>query len=135
MIRETPQALNVQTGQDEDHVFISDLALRCSIGIHDHEKQTPQRVVINVNMAVHPAGGPLNDNHDNVVCYETVVDQIRALASNGHVNLVETMADEIVEICFRNTRVHKVRVRVEKPDIIADAASVGIEITRYRSAL
>lgn len=120
--------------QGEDHVFIQGLELLCSIGIHDHEKQTPQRIVVTVDMSVRKISTVLNDNHENVVCYETVVNQIRTLVSHGHVNLVETMADNIADICLQNKRVTKVTVRVEKPDIISDVASVGIEISRYRSS-
>jgi dihydroneopterin aldolase len=134
MSRNIPGEGGQQSGQDEDLVFIRDLELTCSIGIHDHEKQTPQRVVINLEMSVEKLDNPLSDNHENVVCYESVANQIRAMVLRGHINLVETMADDIVEICFGYARVFRVMVRVEKPDIMADATSVGIKIIRHRSA-
>ena len=116
--------------KDEDHVFIRDLELSCSIGIYDHEKQAPQRVLINIDMMARPSFVDVNDNHENVICYETVANQVRALIARGHINLVETLAEEIASLCLQNTRVFNVRVRVEKPDIIADTRSVGVEIVR-----
>mgnify|MGYP004005457081 FL=1 len=116
--------------KNEDHVFIRDLELLCSIGIHDHEKQAPQRVLINIDMMAYPSSVDVNDDHENVICYETVTNQIRALIAKGHVNLVETLAEDIASLCLKNTRVFNVRVRIEKPDIIADTRSVGVEIVR-----
>jgi len=119
----------IQDGH-EDHVFIRGLELVCSIGIYDHEKQTPQRVWINIDMTIRPSPVQVDDQIENVVSYETVANQVRDLVARGHINLVETMAEDIASLCLQNDRVLKVQVRVEKPDILSDATSVGIEITR-----
>ena len=58
---------------------------------------------------------------------------IKKIISAGHINLVETMAEEIAKFCLSDSRVISVKVRVEKPDIIADAAGVGVEIERYQT--
>ncbi len=122
---------NSAKGINEDHVIIRDLALMCSIGIYDFEKQAPQRVIINIDMSHNPSSVNIDDNHENVVCYEKVTNSVRDLISNGHTNLVETIAEDIAKICLRNERVFKVKVRVEKPDIIPDTMSVGVEIIRF----
>ena len=114
------------------HVFVRDLAIKAVLGIHEHEKLKPQRVVINIDLSVRERGGPLDDNIANVVSYEKVVDHIKEIVARGHVNLVETLAEMIAGRCLENPWVLGVRVRIEKPDIIAEAASVGIEIERLR---
>ncbi|MCW9046115.1 MAG: dihydroneopterin aldolase [Alphaproteobacteria bacterium] len=112
------------------HVFIRDLTLDCSIGIYDHEKVEPQRVRFNLDLTVRETHAPLNDDIANVVCYEKITDDIRALVARGHVNLVETLAESVAELCLTNPLVETARVRIEKLDVFADATCVGVEIER-----
>ena len=114
------------------HVFVRDLDLMALIGIYDHEKVKPQRIVVNVDLSVQEAHGPMSDDIDHVVSYEIVVKKIEAIVAAGHVNLVETLAEKFAEACLRDKRVLAARVRIEKPDIIANARSVGVEIERGR---
>ncbi len=114
------------------HVFVRDLDLMALIGIYDHEKVKPQRIVVNVDLSVQETEGPMSDEIDHVVSYEIVVKKIEAIVAAGHVNLVETLAEKFAEACLRDKRVLAARVRIEKPDIIANARSVGVEIERGR---
>ncbi len=114
------------------HVFVRDLDLLALIGIYDHEKVKPQRIVVNVDLSVQEAHGPMSDDIDHVVSYEIVVKKIEAIVAAGHVNLVETLAEKFAEACLRDKRVLAARVRIEKPDIIPNARSVGVEIERGR---
>ena len=77
-------------------------------------------------------GEPLEDDISNVVSYERVVDHVKEIVASGHVHLVETLAEMIAARCLENDWIIGVRVRVEKPDIIAEARSVGVEIERVR---
>lgn len=113
------------------HVFIRDLVLACSIGVHGHERTTPQRVRINLDLAVREGGGSLDDDLGNVVCYEGIAEGVRSIVGNGHVNLVETLAEQIATLCLADVRVRSARIRVEKLDVFADAGSVGVEIERF----
>ncbi|MBE1237344.1 dihydroneopterin aldolase [Phaeovibrio sulfidiphilus] len=112
------------------HVFVRDLVVSARVGVYDHERANPQRVRINLDLSVREATGPLDDCLDNVLCYEQIIVKVRSIAHDGHVNLVETMAERIAAICLQDRRVASVRVRVEKLDVFADAASVGVEIER-----
>jgi 7,8-dihydroneopterin aldolase/epimerase/oxygenase len=114
------------------HVFVRDLDLMALIGIYDHEKIKPQRIVVNVDLSVEEARGPMSDEIDHVVSYEIVVKKIETIVAAGHVNLVETLAEKFAEACLRDKRVLAARVRIEKPDIIPNARSVGVEIERGR---
>ena len=114
------------------HVFIRDFMVECLIGVYEHEKRSPQRVRINLDLAVDEGEHPIIDDILNVVSYETMANGIIAIANERHVNLVETLAERIAEMCFNDQRVDSVRVRVEKLDILENAGSVGIEIERFR---
>ena len=113
-------------------LLIHDLVMPCRIGVHEHERHGTQRVRINVRAQVADDEGPIEDSIANVVSYETIVDGIRAIVAGGHINLVETLADRIVELCLANRRVLGVWVRVEKLDLYPDADGVGVEVERNR---
>ena len=114
------------------HVFVRDLVTVAHIGVWDHEKQAGQRVRINVDLAVDddPAH---QDRLENVLCYNEIVLGIRAIIERGHVNLAETLAEDIARMALADPRARSVRVRVEKLDVVPEAASVGVEIERFRA--
>ena len=116
------------------HVFIRDLVLPCSIGVHRHERGRPQRVRINVDLGVRDEGADLGDDLANVVCYEQIANGVRAIVADGHTGLVETIAESIAGMCLVDPRVRSARVRVEKLDVFPDAASAGVEIERTSEA-
>ena len=111
-------------------VFVRDLVLDCLIGVHRHEKDGSQRVRINLDLSVLETDAAVDDKLANVLCYEQLVTRVRNLATAGHVNLVETLAERIAGLCLQEPDVQSARVRVEKLDVFSDAASVGIEIER-----
>lgn len=115
-------------------VFVRDLELSALIGVHRHEHDGRQRVRINLDLTVREDDEPPADRLSDVVCYEDIVTGTRAIVNGGHVNLVETLAERIAAMCLTDRRVHAVRVRVEKLDVFADAASVGVEIERTNPA-
>ena len=107
-------------------------ALEQLVGIYEQEKKHPQRILVNIDCAVEELGGPLEDDIRNVVSYEKVVKNVKSIVHDGHVNLVETLAEKIAEKVLRHKAIRRVRVRVEKLDIIPEASSVGIEIERVK---
>jgi dihydroneopterin aldolase len=124
------------------HVFLRDLVLAASIGVHPHEHAAPQRVRINVDLGVEDDGARLlsrkpvgRDELSRVVDYEKVAATVRTIVGARHVRLVETLAERIAEACLADRRIHLARIRVEKLDIFADATSAGVEIERRQSDL
>mgnify|MGYP001335911245 FL=1 len=115
------------------HVFIRDLILTCLIGVHKHERKKPQRIRVNLDLAVTEQSAISTDRLADVVCYEDVADGIRSIVNNGHVNLVETLAEKIASKCLEDRRIKATRVRIEKLDVFKDAASAGVEIERFSS--
>lgn len=110
-------------------VFLRDMVLPASIGVYAHERRGPQRVRINVDLAVHE--GELGaDELSHVFNYELVAAAVREIVGAGHVRLVETLAERIATSCLAHDLVARCVVRVEKLDILAEAESAGIEIVR-----
>ena len=114
------------------HVFVRDLVLMSFIGVHDFEQGAKQRVRLNLDLAVFEGDvTSVADDIQNVVCYEQITTAVRAVCDQGHINLVETLAEEIACVCLTPAQVRSVRVRVEKLDVFEDASSVGVEIERF----
>ncbi len=114
------------------HVFVRNLEIEATVGVHEHEKLGPQPLSISIDLTVRELPGTVSDNLDQVVCYEDVVRKVQTICEDDHVNLIETLADRIAASCLKDTRVHAVRVRVEKTQAFAECASVGIEIERLQ---
>lgn len=111
-------------------IFISNLKLKGLIGIYPAEKIEPQSIIINVSVMYRAATPQDNAAAEQVVCYQKIVNGIQELVVDRHIMYVENLAEEIAEQCLGDSRVTEVTVRVEKPNAIAEAASVGVEITR-----
>ena len=112
------------------HVFVRDLQLDANIGVYRREKGRLQPVRINVDLTVEETEGEVGDKLENVVDYGAVVDAIKAILAAGHLNLVETLAEQIAAHCLSDKRVKVARVRIEKLEVVPEAASVGVEIER-----
>lgn len=113
-------------------IFISNLKLKGLIGIYPTERTEPQLIVINVSIMYRAAVPQDNAAAEQVVCYQNIVNGVEQLVANRHIMFVENLAEEIAEQCLEDSRVTEVTVRVEKPDAIKEAASVGVEIVRQR---
>jgi dihydroneopterin aldolase len=118
-------------------MFIRDLVLTASIGVHAHEHAATQRIRINLDLAVADDGAARlsraaigKDDLSRVVDYEAIVNRVRAIVAAGHVQLVETLAERLAEACLADARVQIAKIRVEKLDVFADAAAAGVEVER-----
>jgi 7,8-dihydroneopterin aldolase/epimerase/oxygenase len=114
------------------HVFVRDLECMAQIGIYEQEKLKPQRIIVNIDLSVQETDGPMSDDISHVVSYEIIAKKVESILAEGHTNLVETLCEKIAQACLKDKRVLAARVRVEKPDIIPNARSVGVEIERSR---
>lgn len=114
------------------HVFVKDLEVEALLGIYPEEKTKAQRIVINIDLSVKEGDNPLSDDIKNVVSYEIVVKKVEEIVAKGHIGLAETLAELIAAACLTDRRVMAARVRVEKPNVIKKARSVGVEIERVR---
>jgi dihydroneopterin aldolase len=118
-------------GRGIRHVFIRNLELLAHIGVYRHEEDKMQPIRINMDLATEDAGDA-QDRLDNVVDYAAVESRIRAIVSEGHVRLAETLAERIAAACLEDARVITARIRVEKLHALPGAESAGVEIERSR---
>jgi dihydroneopterin aldolase len=116
-------------------MFIRDLVLEARIGAYAHERQAAQRVRFNIDMRVREPAGPLGDDLSKVLSYDAVIAGVRRLLAAGHIDLIETLAENVAQTCLADSRVASVKVAVEKLDIEAAAAGVGVEIERHQGGL
>jgi dihydroneopterin aldolase len=113
-------------------VFLRDLVLQAAIGVHPHEQGVTQRVRVNISFGVQDEPGLAvgRDDLSRTVSYERVVQLVRRIIDEGHVRLVETLAERIAAGVLADRRIRVIRVRVEKLDVFAELDSVGVEIER-----
>ena len=114
------------------HVFVNRLAVEASIGIHPHERENKQTIWLTIDAGVLEESATPEAIGD-VVCYEDICKLATALATDGHIDLVETLAERIADRLMEDPRLVQIRVQIEKPQAIDQAASVGIAISRLRS--
>ncbi len=115
-----------------DKVFIKDLRTRGIIGIYDHEREIPQEICINVELFADLRKAGETDDIADCVNYHSLAKQIRAHAETAGRLTVEALAADIAALALREPAVQRVRVRVEKPEAVGFAHSVGVEIERTR---
>ena len=100
--------------------------------MHDFEKTKKQEVRFNVNIDINPSLFPIEDKLNSIVNYETVINLITKLAKNKQYELLETLAEDIFDQLFKNINIQKIKLKIEKTQIIKNTSSVGIEITKKR---
>lgn len=118
--------------EDPDRIIVNGLVVDTFIGVHDVEREAPQRVRFDVEIDTVDDYAHLVRTTGAYVSYADIVEFVEARAATGeHVELVETWADDVAGFALRNELAQAVRVTVQKLDIF-DAAGVGIAIERRR---
>ena len=120
-------------GAPRRKVFVRDLELSAYIGVYDAEQGVRQPIKINLEIEVMEPSDPVGDRLEDVVCYNKLTQGIKAIIDEGHIKLVETLAERIAELALSHIMVDAVVVRVEKPNAIPEAAAAGVEILRTKN--
>jgi dihydroneopterin aldolase len=114
-------------------IFLREVLLDANIGIHDFERKGSQRLVINVDVFVPLAvSTPRHDRISEVLDYDFVRLTIRRRIEQGHINLQETLVDDIAQALLAHPGVAAVRVASEKPDVYEDVEAVGVEVFHFK---
>lgn len=116
-------------------VILRDVAVEVRLGLHPWERhpERPQRILVNVELFAHLAGPFSGSGVEAVLDYDAIRDALRGWPQRGHTDLIETLVEELIALCFRDARVEACRVSVVKPDIFNEAGGAGIEVYRLRS--
>ncbi len=116
-------------------LFLRDHVVPVHIGAHDFEKGVTQRLVFNVELFVpYASTTPKADKLAEVVDYDFVREVIAARLSRGHVELQETLCDDLAAQLLAHPQVRAVRLSTQKPDVYPDCAGVGVEVFRMKGA-
>jgi len=113
-------------------IIITDLIFDTSIGIHDFEKEKEQRIKFNIEIDINPLLKAAENDLNSIVNYESVISKIKLITKKKHYNLLETLAEDIFFDLFLSKNIIKIKLRIEKPEIIKNTSSVGIEIIKKR---
>ena len=115
-----------------DRILISDLLVRCTIGVNDEERRDKQDVMINIAISTDLSKAGRSDRLEDAVDYRDLKKRIMNMVENSRFYLVEALAETVAGICLEHPAVTEALVRVEKPSALRFARSVGVEITRRR---
>jgi dihydroneopterin aldolase len=116
-------------------IFLRDAVFEANIGVYDRERARAQRLIVNVDVFVAlSASTPRHDRVEEVIDYDFVRETVRRRIGRGHVNLQETLVDDLAGALLAPPGVVAVRVCTEKPDVYDDVAGVGIEVLRFKDS-
>ena len=120
---------NKQKYKYKKKVTVKDLILLISVGIHQFEKTKKQKVKFNLEITTDPN---LKPDVKSIVNYETIINDIKKLTDKKHYELLESLSESIFDKIFKNKSVNKIKLQIEKLDIIKETRSVGIEVIKTK---
>ena len=110
-------------------ILIKDLILNLSVGLHDFEKLKRQRVKFNIEITTDP---DLKTDVKSIVNYESIINILKDITEKKHYELLEALSEIIFDRIFQNEKIKKIKLKIEKLDIVKEAKSVGIEVIKTR---
>jgi len=117
----------------EKKILIKNLTLDLKLGYYSFEKDKPQKVKFTLEID-YKDKKPTNDKDlKSIVNYDKIVKLIKKLVKNKHYNFLETLAEDVFDELFKDKRIDKITLQIEKLEIMKDCSSVGIQISKKRS--
>jgi len=117
----------------EKKILIKDLILDLKLGYYEFEKEKTQKVKFTLEVDYRDKK-PTNDKDlKSIVNYAKIVKLIKKLIKNKHYNFLETLAEDVFDELFKDKRIDKITLQIEKLEIMKDCSSVGIQISKKRS--
>ena len=113
-----------------DKILIKNLHAFGIIGVYEHERSTPQKMLINITLYTDTRKAAQSDDLADCINYDALSQKVRQHAETSQRLTVESLAGDIADICLKENGVKKVRVRVEKPDALDYVDQVGVQIKR-----
>ena len=117
----------------EKKILIKELTLDLKLGYYEFEKQKPQKVKFSLEIDYEDKKPTSDKDIKSIVNYGQVVKLIKKLTKNKHYNFLETLAEDVFDILFKDKRIGKIMLQIEKLEILKECTSVGIKITKKRS--
>ena len=115
-----------------DRVFVQDLEIETIVGINSWERETRQKILLNLEMNVDVARAALTDSIDDTLNYKAVVKRLIQFVEGSSFQLVETLAERCADIVLEEFEVQWLKLRLDKPGALTGTKSVGVIIERGR---
>ena len=113
-------------------VFIKDFIIEEIIGIHKHEKIKKQKIKFNIVLDVNQSFVPDEKDIKSIVDYEKITNKLESLTKSKKYNFLESLAEDSFKEIFEDKRIDSVTIKIEKPEAIKNARSVGVEVFKTR---
>ena len=113
-------------------VFIKDFIIEEIIGVHKHEKIKKQKIKFNIVLDINQNSVPDENNIKSIVDYEKITDKLKNLTRNKKYNFLESLAEDSFKEIFEDKRINSIVIKIEKPEAIKNAKSVGVEVFKTR---
>lgn len=113
-------------------IFVRGLVIDAYIGAYESEQGVTQPIEIDLEADVIEPSNPLSDKLEDIVCYDRLSQGIKEIIAEGHIKLVETLAERIASLALSHPMVRAVMVRITKPQAIEEARAAGVEIWRTK---
>ena len=117
----------------EKKILINELILNLKLGYYDFEKEKSQKVKFSLEIDYEDKKPTSDKDIKSIVNYGQVVKLIKKLTKNKHYNFLETLAEDVFNVLFKDKRIGKIMLKIEKLEILKECTSVGIQITKKRS--
>ena len=114
-------------------ILIKDFIINEIIGIHKHEKINKQKIIFNIVIDVNKNTLPDENNISSIVDYEKITNKLENLTKYKNYNFLESLAEDSFKEIFEDKRINSIKIKIEKPDALANAKSVGVEVFKTRS--
>jgi len=115
-----------------DKIFIENLKVQGILGVHSHEQRTPQKILISIKVSVDISQAAAQDDVLQSVDYSTLTKEIVRFIKSHSFRTIEALIEALAEQILINNRVKSVWLRIEKPDAVPEAETVGVEIIRTK---
>ena len=114
-------------------IFVEGLLIQANIGVHPHEYEGTQPIIMDISLDMGPMPAPKEDRLHETLDYGLVAEKAEEITMEAHVQLVETLADRIAAWALSaDPRVQSVTVKIAKPQALLKADAAGVEIHRTR---
>ena len=117
----------------EKKILINDLILDLKLGYYDFEKEKSQKIKFSLEIDYEDKKPSSDKDIKSIVNYGTIVKLISKLVKKKHYNFLETLAEAVFNELFKDKRIGKIMLKIEKMEILKECSSVGIQITKKRS--
>lgn len=114
-------------------VLIKDFTINEIIGIHQNEKINKQKIIFNIVINVNQNIIPDENNLSSIVDYEKITNKLKNLVKSKKYNFLESLAEDSFREIFEDGRINSVKIKIEKPNAITNANSVGVEVFKSRN--